>query len=114
TDDIPPPSEEFPTNWELSTARATNVLRYLAEFGGIAPERLTAAGWGENKPIESNDTPQGRSRNRRAEIIVLYLPQLATDGKETPNVAGGEPQVGPGRLPIESVSPSSSVPMEVR
>ncbi|MFH1485778.1 MAG: flagellar motor protein MotB, partial [Chloroflexota bacterium] len=57
TDDIPPPSGEFPTNWELSTARATNVLRYLAEFGGIAPERLTAAGWGENKPIESNYTP---------------------------------------------------------
>lgn len=85
TDNIPTARGEFPTNWELSTARATNVVRYLVDFGGIAPERLTAMGWGENKPVESNDTPEGRAHNRRAEVVILYPP--AAGGGNPPGYA---------------------------
>ncbi len=71
TDDLPIHSTRFPSNWELSTARAVNVLRYLVEVGHIAPQRLSAAGYGKSKPILPNDTPGNRARNRRVEILVL-------------------------------------------
>lgn len=59
----------FPTNWELSTARATSVVRYL-EQRGIGSARLSAMGYGEYSPLASNDTPEGRTANRRVEIVV--------------------------------------------
>jgi chemotaxis protein MotB len=64
---------EFPTNWELSTARATNVVRFMQERVGIPPERLQAVGLAEFHPIATNDTPEGRSKNRRIEILLLPL-----------------------------------------
>lgn len=60
----------FPTNWELSVARATNVVRYLQEVG-IAPERMVAAGRGEYDPVSPNDTAEGRQKNRRIEIMLI-------------------------------------------
>jgi chemotaxis protein MotB len=60
----------FPTNWELSTARATEVVRYLQQ-GGIDPHILSATGFGEYQPITSNDTEEGRHKNRRIEIVLL-------------------------------------------
>jgi len=63
--------KKFPTNWELSTARATNVLRFLHEKTGIAPQRLQAVGMAEYHPVASNETPSGRSQNRRIEIALL-------------------------------------------
>jgi chemotaxis protein MotB len=66
---------QFPTNWELSTARATNVVRFLSEKAGVPAERLVASGYGENHPVASNKTPAGRARNRRIEI--LLTPALA-------------------------------------
>ena len=57
----------FPTNWELSVARATNVVRYLQEVG-VPPERMVASGRGEYDPVATNDTPEGRQKNRRIEI----------------------------------------------
>ncbi|MEE4312380.1 MAG: OmpA family protein [candidate division KSB1 bacterium] len=63
--------EKFPTNWELSTARATNVVRFLEEKTGISPERLEAVGMSENHPVASNETAKGRSQNRRIEIALL-------------------------------------------
>jgi chemotaxis protein MotB len=60
----------YPTNWELSVARATNVVRYLQDVG-IPPERMVAAGRGEYSPIASNDTPEGRQKNRRIEIMLV-------------------------------------------
>lgn len=71
TDDIPITTPLYPSNWELSSARATNVARYLAERGSVAPARLSAAGYGENRPVAPNDTREGRSRNRRVDIVVL-------------------------------------------
>jgi chemotaxis protein MotB len=61
--------ERFPTNWELSTARATAVARFFQEKGDIEPERLTASGFSFYRPIDSNETEEGRKQNRRIEII---------------------------------------------
>lgn len=72
TDNIPIDTNGYPTNWELSSARATAVLRYLVEQGGLPAERAFAAGYGEFRPVTSNLTPEGRARNRRADIVVLY------------------------------------------
>jgi chemotaxis protein MotB len=60
----------YPTNWELSTARATQVVRLFAEEASIKPERLTASGLGAHNPVASNDTAAGRAANRRIEIRV--------------------------------------------
>ena len=63
----------FPSNWELSVARATNVARYLQEEAGIPPEIISATGYSEYQPIASNDTPEGKAQNRRIEIVLLPL-----------------------------------------
>jgi chemotaxis protein MotB len=70
TDDIPIRAREFPSNWELSTARAISVIRYLEEHG-IARDRLSVAGYGEFKPLAPNDSADRRALNRRVEIVVL-------------------------------------------
>lgn len=67
--------ERYPTNWELASARALNVVRFLEEKAGIPGRRLVAAAYGPWEPISSNRTPQGRARNRRIEIVLT--PQLA-------------------------------------
>lgn len=69
--------EQYPTNWELSTARATNVVRFLQEKVGIKPGYLQAIGMSEYHPVASNDTEEGRSQNRRIEIILT--PVLARE-----------------------------------
>ncbi len=76
TDNVPIASSlkaRFPTNWELSTARATEVARYLQEPGGLDPRLLSASGFGEFQPVASNDTDEGRHKNRRIEIVLLPL-----------------------------------------
>lgn len=60
----------YPTNWELSVARATNVVRYLQDVG-VSPERMVASGRGEYAPVASNDTAEGRQKNRRIEIMLI-------------------------------------------
>lgn len=71
TDDRPlGKGAKFDTNWELSAARAFAVLRFL-EINGIAQQRLSAIGYGEFRPLETNDTPEGRTANRRIEINIL-------------------------------------------
>ncbi len=70
TDDVVIHNEAFPSNWELSAARATNVLRYCLEKGKIPPGRLSAAGFGSYRPLVPNDTLSGRMRNRRIEVLL--------------------------------------------
>ena len=71
TDSMPIRNEKFPSNWELSTARATNIIKYLTEVHKFPPGRLSAVGYGEYMPIAENTSPQGRAKNRRVDIIVL-------------------------------------------
>jgi chemotaxis protein MotB len=74
TDNVPIHSrlqEKFSTNWELSTARATNVVRFLQDSIGIPAERLQAVGLSEFHPVASNKTREGRAKNRRIEIALL-------------------------------------------
>ncbi|MFQ5480637.1 MAG: OmpA family protein [Thermodesulfobacteriota bacterium] len=76
TDDVPigyKIVDRFPTNWELSTARATTVVRYLQETGGLDPKLLSAAGYSMYSPVAENETDEGRARNRRIEIVLLPL-----------------------------------------
>lgn len=71
TDDTPIHTYQFPSNWELSTSRATAVVRYLVEAYKLPPERLSAAGYGEYKPLVANTSPANRAKNRRVDIVVL-------------------------------------------
>ena len=83
TDNIPtgkPLKQRFPTNWELSTARATNVVRFLQDEAGMDPASLEAVGRGEYQPIASNKTATGRSQNRRIEIVLF--PRVRALNKE--------------------------------
>lgn len=74
TDNRPVVSDRYPSNWELSTARAAQVVKFLSEAGQIAPRRLAAVGYADSKPISNNDTPEGRAINRRVEIVLLMRP----------------------------------------
>ena len=110
----------YPTNWELSKARATGVLRYLVEKGGIDSVRISSVGYGATKPVMSNASEDGRSRNRRVEIV-LYPPdappvpeepatapvEAADDGYRLSVLESGSqepavPSVDPNSVPSES------------
>lgn len=69
TDNIPISNEVFPSNWELSAARAAAVVRLLSE-GGVAAERLAAVGYGEHQPVADNGTAEGRQKNRRVVMVI--------------------------------------------
>ncbi|MBA2134052.1 OmpA/MotB family protein [Capillibacterium thermochitinicola] len=71
TCDLPIRSRIFPSNWELSTSRATNVTRFLIEEVGIEPSRLGATGFAEFRPIAPNDSEENRIRNRRVDLLLL-------------------------------------------
>jgi chemotaxis protein MotB len=71
TDNVPIKQSGWKSNWELSTSRALSVLHYLANEQGISPERLSAIGYGEYRPLASNETKDGRKQNRRVEIVIL-------------------------------------------
>jgi chemotaxis protein MotB len=74
TDSIPIVTDKFPSNWELSAVRASSVVRLLIG-SGIEAARLTAVGYGENRPVDSNDTEDGRTRNRRVTVMILSNPE---------------------------------------
>ncbi len=71
TDKIPIKTKKFPSNWELSTARATNIVRYLINKHGFSPKKLSAVGYGEYMPIADNNSKEGRAANRRIDIVIL-------------------------------------------
>lgn len=64
-------SKKYPTNWELSVERSSNVVRFLIEENNINPERLSAAGYGEYHPVAPNDTKENKAKNRRVDILIL-------------------------------------------
>ena len=70
TDNIPINNEQFPSNWELSSARAASVVHLFTRYG-VNPKRLTSIGYAEHRPIASNTTAEGRLRNRRVKVVIL-------------------------------------------
>jgi chemotaxis protein MotB len=71
TDNIPIHTAEFDSNWELSSARATHIARLFLDLNAMPPERISAAGFAEFHPLTGNDTPEGRAKNRRVDLVVL-------------------------------------------
>jgi len=71
TDNLPIHTAKFPSNWDLSTTRAVNVLRYLINKGKCSPKKISAAGFGEFQPIFPNDTAEHRAKNRRVEFVFV-------------------------------------------
>jgi chemotaxis protein MotB len=81
TDNVPIHSSVYPSNWELSTARASTVVRFLIAHG-VAPSRLTALGNAEQHPVDSNATAAGRARNRRVEIVMRRISGGEGEGED--------------------------------
>ena len=71
TDNVPINTVQFPSNWELSTSRATTIIRYFLANYQFDPQKLSAAGYGEYRPVAANDTPEGRDQNRRVDVVIL-------------------------------------------
>jgi chemotaxis protein MotB len=91
TDNIPIHNTRFASNWELSAARATGMVRIFLERYSFTPERLAAAGYAEFHPVDSSDTPEGRALNRRVDIVVLGSAKSAS--RQTAKRMMKEPQV---------------------
>lgn len=71
TDNVPIHTAKYPSNWELSVSRAISVVNYFTKEKGIDKSRMSVSGYGELNPIDTNDTPEGRSNNRRIEITII-------------------------------------------
>jgi chemotaxis protein MotB len=102
--------DRFPTNWELSTARATNVVRYLVEKDGLDPSHLIAAGFGEYHPLTSNDTPEGRAQNRRIDIVLV--PHEVSGSAAQAHVTQAATQATPAAVDTSTpIAPSPTPPV---
>jgi chemotaxis protein MotB len=119
TDNVPiGPSAraKYPTNWELSTARATAAVRFLVEQAGVDPLRLGAVGYGEYRPLADNSTPEGRAKNRRIAVVVLSDRLVGIDATqeatppESPAAAAPAPAPAPAPASTNSHSPLLSPP----
>jgi chemotaxis protein MotB len=88
TDSKPIHNSRFRSNWELSVARSIAMLELLRQKFAIAPDRLSVAGYGENAPVDTNETEEGRSHNRRVDLVILSAEALKS-----------EPAAGPARTP---------------
>jgi len=87
TDNVPIRTVLYPTNWELSTHRASNVVKFFIESAQMKPDRLSASGYGEYHPISTNETSEGRAANRRVDIVVIKSMGETT---ETAEGTGGQ------------------------
>jgi chemotaxis protein MotB len=99
---------QFPTNWELSTARAINVVRFLSEKASVPPDRLVASGYSEYHPIANNKTSAGRAKNRRIEI--LLTPSLAPKKLDKGKLTAVAEKAKPSEPEPESKSKAKSKP----
>jgi len=81
TDNKPINTYQYPSNWELSSARATQVVRYLSDNHGLAPDMISALGYGEYRPIKPNNSAENRAQNRRVDIVVLTMDMTQTEPK---------------------------------
>ncbi len=86
TDNVPIETPQFPSNWELSAARATALLELLSAKFQIEPGRLAVAGYGEYHPVADNRTPEGRAHNRRVDLVILSRSAAAMEPRQKPEV----------------------------
>lgn len=116
TDSVPIANSHFRSNWELSASRAVTVVHELMRQGGIPKNRFRVEGYGDIMPVDSNDTPEGRARNRRVEVTLLYDRSFGS-----PEPAGSEPvaeavtadtQGGPVTDQSEQVQAAPDSPMD--
>jgi len=94
TDNVPiraTARSRFPSNWELSTARATAAVRFLHEQAGVNPKQLGALGYGEFHPVADNATPEGRAKNRRIAVVILPEELVVKNPASTAPVAAPPP-----------------------
>jgi len=92
TDNIPIRSATFQSNWELSTARATNLARHVMDRHGLSPEKIAVTGYGEYRPVADNATEEGRKQNRRVDIVL--------QGATTGDIEETQPVEQPAKLPL--------------
>jgi chemotaxis protein MotB len=98
TDRLPISTAQYPSNWELATARASAVIR-LFVAGGVPSQRLAAVGYADNRPVDPEDTPDARARNRRVTLLIL-----ANNANATP------PATAPSSLPPPTIPPTATPP----
>ena len=100
--------DRFPSNWELSAARATNVVRYLQDKDGLDPSHLIAAGFGQYHPISTNDTDEGWAQNRRIDIVLV--PHEVSGSAA--NVHSNAPPINPSAPAVLSNPPAPAEPSQ--
>jgi chemotaxis protein MotB len=105
TDNVPIHNPRFDSNWDLSTARATEIIKVFISEYGITPDRLSAAGYGEYYPVASNDTAAGRAMNRRVDLVILT--PTSDSGPALPSGFGTMFELGP-KLSQQSSSPAGT------
>lgn len=111
TDNVPLRGGAYRSNWELSGARAAAVVEYFIDTGGVAPERMSLAGYGEYRPVEENLPGTGNPRNRRVEIMILNSPRAVAAGAPLPGTSEpGAPLALPAPSPDGAVEQAPSVP----
>ena len=112
TDNRPIHNAEFSDNWDLSTARATELVRLLMLKYGFAPERLSAAGYAQYHPVSSNDTPESRAQNGRVDLVIVgkvpatkAMPAPGTAAPGTPDAPASIPKPSPAVPAASEVPP---------
>jgi outer membrane protein OmpA-like peptidoglycan-associated protein len=115
TDDVPIHTAQYPSNWELSTARATEIVRLLIVRDGFAPDRLSAGGFAGYQPVASNRTREGRGMNRRVDIIVLGAAQKESlaDATNEPNPPTSSATVSGPPIQKNTPNPPSLTPLKL-
>jgi len=106
TDNLPIASPQFPSNWELASARASSVVRLFMQ-NGVDPARLAAIGYADNRPVESNDTAEGRARNRRVTLMIVAASPASDAVASTPDApAVPAPAAAPASAPADPAAPT--------
>lgn len=105
TDNVPIKTPLYPSNWELSSARASSVVRLFID-NGVTPDRLVAVGYGENHPVDTNETPEGRASNRRVTVMILSSEQERVN--DVPVVSG--PGEGGAKVPAPAAAQPAAAP----
>jgi chemotaxis protein MotB len=108
TDNVPIHNLRFASNWELSTARATNIIRLFIDHYHFQSGRLAAAGYSEHHPVDSNSSVEGRARNRRVDIVVLTPPAIPMFDKTEAQQPAASPAAAPDKVPLATPQTQNS------